>query len=210
MKRARNQRKQYIENSVEAKRDTNDVLDSAVSTAKDFAGDFWKQVLGIKKEQRFQSQGDLQEGQELLLTNVQKEAEEKNKIKDTEPGIDYRGEILHGEKRIASERNQEIATKIQEILIELKRLMHSSQELQTEVKEIAVEPRIANPGKYHVSFFEWMLLIIKSARMKVEDSAAWLAIFKSKKAKREYWAMFKKHGTTFGLSNERVVSTQTG
>ncbi len=58
MKKAKNQRKQYIENSVEAKRDTNDVLGSAVSTAKDFAGDFWKQVLGIEKRQKFESQGE--------------------------------------------------------------------------------------------------------------------------------------------------------
>src|SRR3989344_5698474 len=72
------------------------------------------------------------------------------------------------------------------------------------------EQQIVNPGKYHVSFFEWVLLLVRQARMKVEDSSAWLGAFKSKKAKKQYWSMFKKHGTTFGLSNERVVSTQTG
>lgn len=200
------------ENPIEAKKDTSGVIDSAASTAKDFTGDFWEQVLGIKSSEQAQSSktgGELKEGEELVLANAKKEVLKKE-VKDIEPGIDYKEEVLHGEKRIAQENNREIATKIQEVLIELKQLMRSSQELQVEFKEIAVEPRIANPGKYHVSFFEWMLLIIKGARMKVENSAAWLAIFKSKKAKREYWAMFKKHGTTFGLSNERVVATQVG
>jgi hypothetical protein len=82
--------------------------------------------------------------------------------------------------------------------------------LQIEFKEVAIEQRIVNPGKYHTSFFEWVLSAIRIARMKVEDSGAWLSASKGKKAKKDYWQMFKKHGTTFGLSNERVVATQTG
>ncbi|HLD02068.1 MAG TPA: DUF5660 family protein, partial [Patescibacteria group bacterium] len=60
------------------------------------------------------------------------------------------------------------------------------------------------------NFFEWMLSVIRIARMKVEDSGAWMAALSSKKKGKGYWQMFKKHGTTFGMSHERNVSTQTG
>jgi len=158
--------------------------------------------------------GDLMEGEDLILKPSIKDdvtPQENNRPKlDIEPGIDYGRELLHGYRKIAQENTQEISKKIQEIIVELKRLTVSSKELQIEFKEVAIEQRVVNPGKYHASFFEWVLSAIKLARMKVEDSGAWLSVSKSKKAKREYWAMFKKHGTTFGLSNERVVATQTG
>jgi hypothetical protein len=47
--------------------------------------------------------------------------------------------------------------------------------------------------------------------MKIEDGRAWLETFaKRKKKKLGYWKMYKKHGTTFGLSHERTIATQTG
>ena len=61
-----------------------------------------------------------------------------------------------------------------------------------------------------MNFFEWMLAVIRAAREKVEDSNAWLGTVKGKGAQRNYWNMFKKHGTTFGLSGERAVATQVG
>ena len=92
-------------------------------------------------------------------------------------------------------------------------LAASSKELEIQFKDVVVEQRIVKPGKYHQSFFEWMLIIVKTARMRVEDAGTWLSVMHGKKNKRHsqnYWQMFKKHGTTFGLSNERVVATQTG
>lgn len=156
------------------------------------------QIVGYKEEEEEQS-GELTEGQEIDLRKP-----------DIDPGIDYRREVLHAEKKIASENQQIITVKIEEIIAELKRLTKSSKVLEVQFRQVTIEQRIINPGKYHVSFFEWVLAIVKSARIRVEDSGSWLALFKSKKAQRQYWNMFKKHGTTFGLSNERVVATQTG
>ena len=88
--------------------------------------------------------------------------------------------------------------------------MNTSQELQAQFKDVSLIEVPEDPGKYHLTFLEWILDTIRKARLKVEDSGAWLEAFYTKKAKRGYWNMFKKHGTTFGLSGERVVSTQTG
>lgn len=209
-KKQQSKTKQYVnQNTMEALTSVSKGVAGALNP-RDFGKGLWKQVLNIGNEKKTsaESKGDLREGQELnLATLSQKERKQKLEI---EPGIDYRREIIHGQERATREQTHELSVKIQEIILELKQLMNVSQELKVEFKEIAVEPRIANPGKYHVSFFEWVLLIVKQARMKVEDSASWLAAFKSKKAKKQYWNMFKKHGTTFGLSNERVVATQTG
>lgn len=203
-------KKQYInDNTIESLSLKGAVVQSLGNDLiKGGANDVKEQLFGIDLAEHYRRQkitGDLVEGEELNLALEEKEAK-----LDIEPGIDYRREILHGYRKIAQENSQEISKKIQEIIVELRRLTISSKELQIEFKEVAIEQRVVNPGKYHTSFFEWVLSAIKLARMKVEDSGAWLAVSKSKKAKREYWAMFKKHGTTFGLSNERVVATQTG
>lgn len=206
--------KQFInKNTIEALTDIpKGIATSAAKGVQGLGKGAFEQFLGLGTYRgTLEKKGELQEGQELNLSNVRQNQDlEKTPMLDIDPGIDYRREILHAEKIISQESTKELSIKIQEIIIELKQLMNVSQELKVEFKEIAVEPQIANPGKYHVSFFEWVLLIVKQARMKVEDSQAWLGAFKSKKAKRQYWSMFKKHGTTFGLSNERVVSTQTG
>lgn len=193
--------------------------DTSIEAIRGMGRDVIGQILGSYDnydEKRPQSQqpksGDLTEGQAIDLSTASKTKTQKETLsyQDIEGGFDYRREILHGERKIARENTQIIEMKIQEIVVELKRLAKTSKVLEVEFKEITAEQRIVKPGKYHVSFFEWLLTIVKTARIRVEDSGAWLSMFQSKKAKRQYWNMFKKHGTTFGLSNERIVATQTG
>ncbi|OGH42624.1 MAG: hypothetical protein A3B53_02845 [Candidatus Levybacteria bacterium RIFCSPLOWO2_01_FULL_42_15] len=193
-------------NPIEAVRDG--VVQSVVNDlGKGAVSDLWKQILGSEVPQK--TSGEMQQGQELDLTSLAKKQNEK-KPQAVEAGINYTAEIVHAQRRIAHQENQEMKAQIDQIVFELKHLAKSSTILEAEFREVVVEQRIEKPGKYHVSFFEWMLSVVKSARMRVEDSGAWLALFKSKKKQRGYWQMFKKHGTSFGLSNERVVSTQTG
>ena len=193
--------------------------DPSIEAIRDWGKGTIGQILGsydnyneTRPQSQQQKSGDLTEGQAIDLTGTSKTKTQKEtpSYQNIEGGFDYRREILHGERKIARENTQVLEMKIQEIIVELKRLTKSSKMLEVEFREATVEQRIVNPGKYHVSFFEWLLTVVKTARIKVEDSGAWLSMFASKKNKRQYWNMFKKHGTTFGLSNERVVATQTG
>lgn len=189
------------------------VLNSTVKDlGKDAVSDLWAQLLGgEKKLSKDEFAGDLSEGEEIDFKAIaKKKSAEKSDFNDIEPAIDYKREILQRETQIVRENTQVLKIKIEEILAELKKITATSSELAVEFKEITVEQRIEKPGDYHLNFFQWMLSVIKSARMKIEDSGAWLSTMKSKKGKRNYWAMFEKHGTTFGLSNERVVATQVG
>lgn len=207
-KKNKKQIKQYIDISpVEAIRDIGSgSADSLADVVKGTLRGGFDQILGMGSysgKNESQTNGDLQEGEELSLKETQKQA-------FVEPGLDYRKEILHGEKRIQQEDSRIIEVQIREIIFELKNLTNASKELQLQFKEVAIEQLPVSPGKYHMAFFEWLLSAIKLARIRVEESTSWLSMFASKKKKRQYWNMFKKHGTTFGLSNERVVSTQTG
>lgn len=207
---AKKRTKQYADkNPVEAFRDIgvgvvssvkNDVVTGSI-------GALWEQFLGGGREERIpgkQFSGDLTPGTELDLTKTRR-------IEDyVEPGINYHREMRTAEVKIIRENETELQKKIAQIQYELKKLTQTSSELQVAFKEITIERAPVKPGKYHLNFFEWLLSVIKTARMKVDESKSWLTIFYSRRAKRQYWSMFKKHGTTFGLSHERVVATQTG
>lgn len=201
---ARKTIKQYIDqNPIEAIRSIgggvvrsvkDDVMADSVDT-------FWEQFLGREKKE--QLSGDLTEGVEIDLRETKVEIP---KI----PGIDYHREVRTAEVKVIRENEAELRERIAHIQLELKKLIQSSRELQVVFKQVTVETVPAKPGTYHQNFFEWLLSIIKQARFKVDESKSWLTTFYAKRAKRQYWAMFKKHGTTFGLSHERVVATQTG
>lgn len=213
-----------IKNPLEAGQNiAKDIVNSvATDVVKSGVSDFWKQVLTtgnsatnseINGYHKVRS-GDLSEGEELILSNQKRGQEAKTiEIEAGEVAVEYKREILHGESRAIRKISQEIETKTQEILAEIKRLIQTTKEIQVEFREVAAEQRVVKPGKYHQSFFEWVLVVIRQARMKVEDSNVWLTAFKNKQGKKDYyWTMSRvdKGGTSFQLSNERVVATQTG
>ncbi len=185
------------------------IVDSVIDDfVKSSINNLWEQLLGTDSSQQSKDQayGDLEEGKEIHLSKKTKKEAQGH----IEAGLDYRRGIIDVTKRVDRENTQVLNAKISEILTELKKITAASAEIAIEFKEVTVEQRIESPGEYHVTFFQWMLSLVKSARQKIEDSGAWLSVMKSKKSQKQYWNMFKKHGTTFGLSNERVISTQAG
>ncbi len=103
----------------------------------------------------------------------------------------------------------ETKKQIDAIRAELKGLIASLKNLHTEVQK-AVTEDVVDPGIYHLNFYDQLRTFIHVLRQQVEDSRSWLASFQSRKKKMGYWNMFKKHGTTFGLSNERSIATSAG
>lgn len=129
---------------------------------------------------------------------------------NVEAAIDYHRDIVRTSEKVSKQELSAMNNQIQEILSELRSLIGSSRELSVEFAEISMEQAPTNLGVYHKNFFEWMLTMIRQAKQKVEDSAAWLGASKGKAGKKGYWGMFKKHGTSFAMSNERNVATQVG
>lgn len=205
-------------NPIESFREIGGGLSSALTDdlLKASGTDMWNQMFGNAEKKAHNEQND---SGEIILSdrNLQKKKEapknaESPRKLEVAAGNDYHREIVRGESRIGSEESREIAIKVEEIIIELKQLINQSQELQVQFKQVASEQRVVKAGKYHLSFFEFVLTHIRRARMKVESSAAWLSATKGKKGKKapSYQDMAKKMGTSFTLSNERTVATQTG
>ncbi len=92
---------------------------------------------------------------------------------------------------------------------ELKALSDSIKSFHTEVEKAVTDMPI-NPGVYHVNFLERLRSILKILKEQIDDSRAWLNLSSSRKQKKQYWGMYKKHGTQFGLSSERTLATQAG
>lgn len=177
----------------------------------------WEQLLGSS----ISSEGKANEGIVFEMSKLQKsehsasDSEKKGRTKaERQPG-DYHREYYEsiakfGERASYREVMQE-SRQIQQIMAELKKLVVTTKSLQVQFGLVSVEEAPANPGKYYLNFFEWMLITLKQARQKVEDSKSWLETVKGKgKKKKSYWSQAKKHGTTFSQSNERFAATSTG
>lgn len=184
-----------------------------------FHEDFFSQLLGLdfggESTPKKRASGEMKAGEEISLKALTIEAS-VNKVRnnlerpDILPAIDYRREIVQNSERLSRRDARELDQRIKDITDELKRLVDSSSLLKLEFAEISVEQAPASAGKYHLNFFEWLLIEIRKVRMKLEDSGAWLSVMKSKKSQKKYGNMAKKHGTSFTLSGERSTATQTG
>ncbi len=105
-----------------------------------------------------------------------------------------------------AETKQKLDAIRQELQALSKSIRGLQQEIQTAVMEMPVEP-----GIYHLNFFEQLKQLLKGIRERVDDSRVWLSAWNANvKKKRGYWGMYKKHGTSFGLSSERTLATQAG
>lgn len=151
-----------------------------------------------------QKAGDLRPGEELNL-------KEEKQVQRVEPGINYAREIIHAERKVEAKEQHQTKMRIQEIIIEIKKLTKSSKELAVQFKDVQnLEHIPEGAGKYHANFVEWVLSMIRSAREKVDNTLSWTTALHSKKKQKSYWSLYKKHGTTFGLSGERAVAQQVG
>lgn len=149
----------------------------------------------------------------LLMSQPERRATNENAPR-REAAIEYHSEFNRGVMRagenLSRRESGEQNSRSQQILAELRKLASSMKELQREFGHVTVDQAPSNTGTYYVNFFEWMLIMIRQARQKVEDSKSWLETLKGKSQKKGYWGMAKKGGTSFTQSNERSMATSTG
>ena len=119
-----------------------------------------------------------------------------------------RPEIQPAQKVIFHEDAQ-IKQRVEAVRAELAALSKSMKMLTVEIQKAVAEVPVV-PGVYHVTFYEKLRSMLAILREQIDDSRCWLTLHTSRKKKMGYWGMFKKHGTTFGLSNERSLATSAG
>lgn len=126
------------------------------------------------------------------------------------PGIQHETNIITETAILIQKENAETKREIKQILEELKMLAVSVKSFEQEVAKVTIETAPQQVGVYHKNFFEWLTRMIRDLRKKVNEGNTWLQVFQSKKKKKGYWQMFKKHGTSFAMSDERGIATSTG
>lgn len=118
-------------------------------------------------------------------------------------------EVVPVSRPAITEDQQKIAKQIESVRAELKAIAASIQSLNADIGKAVSEVPV-NPGVYHANFFDRLKSILIVLREQIDDSRSWLTMHTARKKKLGYWGMYKKHGTTFGLSNERSLATQAG
>jgi hypothetical protein len=212
-------RKQLIEESIEAK-PRNRSVDP--TTLNDEIKNLWKDMIDTSRQdviggagksigEQLLGGGDLSEGQEIALSQARKakqEAEEETVVASEH--IEYFRTVQNTESFGDQRAEREVKQAVENIRAEIKNLMKTSKIVERTVKDATAEQAPVKPGKYHISFFEFVLSVLRDATRKLEDAANLGAVFTSKKQQSKYWTKYKSHGTQFGLSGERTTATQTG
>lgn len=172
-----------------------DLVGKVTETAVGIAEGTLTQLLGIPKT------GELKEGQVLEFSK------EKKRKELLSPYFE-----IHRKEALLFVREQEITQEVEAARAELKQAIKELEKLGQDVAAVekTVEKMPVKPGIYHLSFFERLRQIIRFFRERIEESRTWLGMMASKKRQKRYWALYKKHGTKFGLSAERVIATQAG
>lgn len=211
-------------NPIETGRSISDIPSAIAKDVKNSVAaapaDFFNQLLGMedysKDRQEKPHEGKVKPYEKFTLYNSDRkdhtpeQPKAENKV-NMAPAMNYSSEISHGSERSSKKENRELQLQIQEIVAELQRLVDSSNKIiQMEFGTVSVSSAPTAVGKYHTNFFSWMLTVVRTARQKVEDSGAWLAVAKGKGNRRGYKESSKSLGTSFTQSNERNVATQTG
>lgn len=141
---------------------------------------------------------DLQPNEEILLSE-QKQARAEIKTVKMETTLFSASELS-------------VAREVEVVRRELQQAIGDLKELNSDILEVekAIAFTPVRMGKYHLSFFARLKAIIKLFRQQVNESKLWLEASFAKKKKKGYWSMYKKHGTTFSMSNERALASQAG
>lgn len=204
-------RRQISEESIEAK--PRSVQGELKSIATGTAKSAWKDLLGgsmisVSEQLLGAKDSELQEGQEVSLDQRKEDKQEKPKV--SMEHLSYFRKIERPESYQEGKVEIEVKQRVEEIRLEIRKLVKTSKIVERTVKDATAEKAPVKPGKYHLTFFEFVLSVLRDATRKLEDAASYGALFTSKKQQSKYWGKYRKHGTTFGLSGERTTATQTG
>jgi len=196
-------------NVLESLKDVGDSAQKSIGEdlLKGTSEEFFKQLFGQKEEKKFS--GEIDPGESLELNEVYSgQREENEKLKKQ---ISY-------ERTLSSEQKNQTDKQLNELRIQLHALMQEVGELAKVTQnigeniEVATMQAPANPGVYHLVFFEKLLEFIKTFRRKIENADVWLQASNKRAGRKDFWGTFtsKKGGTKFLLSQEHYIARSTG
>ncbi len=173
---------------------------------KNTSEDFFRELLGIKNFQPKRS-GELTPGGSFQMQEVLTGREEENKKLRAQ--ISLERQMHADEARLSQEKSNQLKVQLQALTQEVVKVAQSTQGL-AEAAKVAVIQAPANPGIYHIRFFESVLEFLQSFRKRIDLAATWLKSTNKRAEKKNYWATYKKKGSSFLLSPDHYLQRSAG
>lgn len=194
-------------NVIESLKDIGgDFTDQSLDLLKGTSEDFFKELMGMPRVSPKRS-GEMKAGESILMSEVISGKEKENKKLRAQ--ISLERNLASDEKRLSQEKMQELRVQLQAITVEINKLAASTGNLATQA-EIAMIEVPVNPGIYHVVLFEKILEFLQSFRQQIDQAAVWLGSVNKRAEKKNYWAMYKKKGSSFLLSPDHYLQRSAG
>lgn len=184
----------------------NSAGDQAKDLLKSTSEDFFKELMGFPGMAPKRS-GEIGLGESVSMQDVLSGKEEENRKLRAQ--IRMERSLAAEQSRLSDEKTQKLRVQLQAIMQEVTKVAVSTQNLAQEV-QIAAAQAPANPGVYHIIFFEKLLEFLHSFRKKINEASVWLASTNKRAQKKNYWSMYKKKGSSFLLSPDHYLQRSAG
>ena len=195
-------------NVLESLKDIGSDVTSSLNTdlLGGISGDLLEQILNRQRPNK-KASGDIHAGESLEFSDLLSGKHEENlKLRQQ---IAFERRLVTEEKEVSEKRTNELKIQLQALMREVQYLAKTTQNLGEEV-EIATMQAPAQPGIYHLIFFEKIINFIRNFRKNIESASVWLQTSNKRAEKKNYWAMYKKRGSSFLLSGESYSQRSAG
>lgn len=173
---------------------------------KSTSEDFFRELMGMGSVQVKRS-GEINAGESLQMNEVLNGKEEENKKLRAQ--ISLERQMSSDEMRLSQEKSNELKVQLQALTQEVVKVAQSTGNL-AEATQVAMIQAPANPGIYHILFFQSVLEFLQSFRKKIDLAATWLQGSNKRAEKKNYWNMYKKKGSSFLLSPDHYLQRSAG
>ena len=195
-------------NVLESLKDIGSGVTSSLNT--DLLGgiseDLLEQILNRQRPNK-KASGDIHAGESLEFADLLSEKHEENlKLRNQ---IAFERRLVQEEKMVSEKRSNELKVQLQALMQEVQYLAKTTQNLGEEV-EVATMQAPSQPGIYHIIFFEKIIEFIRNFRKNIENASVWLNTSNKRAEKKNFWAMYKKKGSSFLLSGESYSQRSAG
>lgn len=183
--------------------------DASIQTTdliKNTSEDFLRELLGLGIP-GIRRSGELNQGETLQMNDVLTGKEEKIQADKKQVSMEKR--LVSEEKRVSQEKSSELRLQLQTVMQEVKKVAESTQGL-AEATKAAVISAPVEPGIYHINFFNNLLEFLQSFRKRIDLAATWLQSTNKRAEKKNYWAQYRKKGTSFLLNPESYSQRSAG
>jgi hypothetical protein len=173
---------------------------------KSTSEDFFKELLGMPRVQPKRS-GEMSPGQSLQMNEVMNGKEEENKKLRAQ--IRLERQLSSDQNRLSQEKTNQLRVQLQALTQEVAKVAQSTGNL-AEATQVAMIQAPAEPGIYHLIFFQKVLDFLQSFRKRIDEASVCLNMSNKRAEKKNYWSMYKKKGSSFLLSPDHYLQRSAG